>query len=187
MELVDISHPLSYNLAALVAGLVLATGLIGTVSAAEYLVGPDPDDWWTVYPDHHPGAGSEVDHPSWVLELLEDGPILILDHSTNCIPCINQEEAANAVLEEVGEDAIAFENLIADPNNERANALFEVYDPNGRKSLVPLTVIITLVEKDGNVVVGWKSAEGETGEDWLLSYVEDAIEYHEENVGDWDA
>ncbi|AET64918.1 hypothetical protein Mhar_1557 [Methanothrix harundinacea 6Ac] len=186
--MVDISHPLSYNLAALVAGLVLATGLIGTVSAAEYLVGPDPDDWWTVYPDHHPGAGSEVDHPSWVLELLEDGPILILDHSTNCEACIKQEEAANAVLEEVGEDAIAFENLIADPNNERANALFEIYDPNAGTWYIPLTVIITLVEdEEGNVVVGWHSGEGETGEDWLLSYVEDAIQYHEENVGDWDA
>lgn len=125
VELVDISHPLNYKLAALVTEIVIAAGLIGAVSAAEYPVGSGPDDWWTAYPDQHPGAGSEVDHPSWVLDLLEDGPILILDHSTNCEACIKQEDAANAALEEVGEDAIAFENLIADPENERANALFE--------------------------------------------------------------
>lgn len=185
--MVDISHPLNYKLAALVTEIVIAAGLIGAVSAAEYPVGSGPDDWWTAYPDQHPGAGSEVDHPSWVLDLLEDGPILILDHSTNCEACIKQEDAANAALEEVGEDAIAFENLIADPENERANALFEVYDPNAGKWYIPLTVIITLLREDGNVVVGWHSGEGETGEDWLLSYVEDAIEYHEENVDGWDA
>lgn len=186
--MVNISHLVKNKLGALVAGLVLAAGLIGAVSAAEYSVGSGSDDWWTVYSNQHPGAGSEVDHPSWVLDLLEDGPILILDHSTNCEACIKQEEAANAVLEEVGEDSIAFENLIADPENERANALFEIYDPNAGTWYIPLTVIITLVEdEDGNVVVGWHSGEGDTGEDWLLSYVEDAIEYHEENVGDWDA
>jgi hypothetical protein len=91
-------------------------------------------------------------------------------------------------LEEVGEESIAYENLISEPSNEKAVRLFDVYDPNGGKQYIPLTIIITLVEdEDGNVVVGWHSAEDDTGEDWVRSYVEDAIDYHEENVGDWDA
>jgi hypothetical protein len=187
-ELVSITHLTKIKLSALVMGAVMVAGLIATVSAAEYSVGSGPDDWWTVYPDQHPDAGSEVDHPQWVLDELEDKPILILDHSTNCKACIDQEEAADAVLEEVGEESIAYENLIAEPSNERAASLFDVYDPNGGKPYIPLTIIITLVEdEDGNVVVGWHSAEDDTGEDWLSSYVQDAIDYHEENVGDWDA
>jgi hypothetical protein len=184
----NISYIVKNKLAALVVGVILAAELVAAVSAAECSVGSGPDDWWTVYPDYHPDAGSEVDHPEWVLEYLEDKPILILDHSTNCEACINQEDAADAVLMEVGEDSIAFENLISEPDNERAVRLFDVYDPNGGKQYIPLTVIITLVEdEDEDVVVGWHSAEGETGEDWLSSYVEDAIEYYEENVENWDA
>jgi hypothetical protein len=164
----------------------MAAGLVGTVSAAEHSVGSGPDDWWTVYPDQHPEAGSEVDHPQWVLTELEEKPVLILDHSVEkCKACIEQEGYVDAVLEKYGDD-VTYKNLISieDP---RADELFEIYDPNGGKPYIPLTVILTLVEdSDGNVVVGWHSMEDpDGGEEMVRSYVVDAIEYHEENVGEW--
>jgi len=176
-------------LTTLVVGIVLAAGLVGAVSATEYSVGTGPDDWWTVYPDQHPNAGSEVDHPQWILDSLEEKPVLILDHSTGrCKACIDQESYVDAVLEDNGDD-VTYENLISGGGDTRADELFDIYDPNGGKPYIPLTVILTLVEdSDGNVVVGWHSMEDPTGgEEMVRSYVEDAIDYHEENVGDWDA
>jgi hypothetical protein len=177
-------------LTTLVVGIiVLAAGLVGAVSATEYSVGSGPDDWWTVYPDQHPNAGSEVDHPQWILDELEEKPVLILDHSTGkCKACIDQESYVDAVLEDYGDD-VTYENLISGGSDTRADELFDIYDPNGGKPYIPLTVILTLVEdSDGNVVVGWHSMEDPAGgEEMVRSYIEDAIDYHEENVGDWDA
>ena len=168
-------------------GIVLAAGLASTVSAAEHTVGSESDDWWIVYPDQHPEAGSEVDHPEWLLNELEETPVLILDHSDEtCQDCIDQEGYINAVLEEY-RDNVAYENLIGGIGDDRADELFNVYDPNGGINYVPLTIILTLVrDSDENVVVGWHSVEGaDGGEELVRSYVEDAIDYHEENVGDW--
>jgi hypothetical protein len=177
------------HLTTLVVGIVLAAGLVGAVSATERSIGSGPDDWWTVYPDQHPNAGSEVDHPQWILDELEEKPVLILDHSTGkCKACIDQESYVDAVLEDYGDD-VTYENLISGGSDTRADELFDIYDPNGGKPYIPLTVILTLVEdSDGNVVVGWHSMEDPAGgEEMVRSYVEDAIDYHEENVGDWDA
>lgn len=165
----------------------MAAGLVGVVSAAERSVGSGPDDWWTVYPDQHPEAGSEVEHPKWVLDSLDEKPVLILDHSTGkCKACIEQEGYVDAVLEEYG-DGVTYENLIYGVGDDKADGLFEIYDPNGGKNYIPLTVILTLVEdSDGNVVIGWHSMEDpDGGEEMVKSYIEDAIDYHEENVGEW--
>jgi hypothetical protein len=164
----------------------MAAGRVGAVSAADPAGGPPPHDWWTVYPDQHPKAGSEVEHPQWVLDSLDKKPILILDHSTGkCKACIDQEGYVDAVLEEYGDD-VTYENLISS-EDPRADELFDIYDPNGGKPYIPLTVILTLVEdSEGNVVVGWHSMEDAAGgEEMVRSYVEDAIEYHDENVGEW--
>jgi len=185
--LVDISYLVKSKSCALILGIIVAASLVAVVSAADRSVGTGPDDWWTAYPDHHQNAGSEVDHPLWVLEILKDRPLLILDHSTNCKACIDQEDAADAVMEEYGSD-IRYENLIVNVGDFRAEGLFDVYDPDGGKQYIPLTIVLTLVEdSDGNVVVGWQSAEDATGVDRLRSLVEDAIELHDENVGGWDA
>jgi hypothetical protein len=188
--LVYISHLIKIKrLATLVVGIILATGLIAVVSATEYSIGSGPDDWWTVYPDQHPNASSVVAHPQWILDSLEEKPVLILDHSTGkCKACVDQESYVDAVLEDYGDD-VTYENLISGGSDLKAEELFNIYDPNGGKSYIPLTVILTLVQdSDGNVVVGWHSMEDAAGgEEMVRSYVEDAIDYHEENVEDWDA
>ena len=181
--MVYISHQFKISLCALILGIIMAAGLVAVASAAERSVGTGPDDWWTAYPDHHPMAGSDVDHPPWVLKILQDRPLLILDHSTNCIPCIEQEKAADAVMEDYGDD-IAYENLVPGVGDFNADEIFDIYGIQ----YIPLTIVLTLVEDEaGNVVVGWHTAEDATGVDWLRSVVEDAIEFHEENVGGWDA
>lgn len=184
--MVDISHPVKIKSCALILGIIMAVGLVAVASAAERSVGSGPDDWWTAYPDRHPDAGSQVPHPRWVLDILRDRPLLILDHSTNCKACTDQEEAADAVLEDYGDD-IAFENLIVNVGDFRAEGLFDVYDPDGGKQYIPLTIVLTLVEgSDGKVVVAWHSVEDATSVEWLRSLVRDAIELHGENVGGWD-
>ena len=185
--MVYISRKIANTLAALVLGLVLSAGLVASVSATEYSVGFGPDDWWTVYQDHHANAGSEVDHPQWVLDLLAEKPVLILDHSTNCEGCISQESYVNAVLEDYGDD-VAYENLITGSGDRKADTLFDIYDPNGGKPTMPLTVILTLVDVDGEVVVGWHSMEDAAGgEEMVRTYVEDAIDYYDTNIDDWEA
>ena len=174
--MVDISHLVKNKLAALVAGFVLAAGL-AAVSAAEYSVGSGPDDWWISYPDQSPASGSDVSHPDWVLDALEDKPILIYAH-LGCSYCKPQTDAVNEIVDEYG----------ADGSDERSEEALAAYDPNGGTSLVPLTVILTLVPgDDGGVDVAWHSTEEVTGKEWIGEYVEDAINYHEENVESWDA
>jgi len=49
-------------------------------------LGNGVDTFWTSYPMGHPQSGSVVAHPQWVLDALQNGPVMILDHSTNCQP-----------------------------------------------------------------------------------------------------
>jgi thiol-disulfide isomerase/thioredoxin len=184
--LVDISHLVKNKLAALVAGFVLATGLVAAVSAAEYSVGSGPDDWWISYPDQSPASGSDVIHPDWVLDALEDKPVLIYAH-LGCSYCKPQTDAINEIVNEYGDD-IVFYDIPGDGSDERIGEIFAAYDPNGGTSTVPLTAIVTLVSgEDGEAEVAWHSTEEVTGKEWIGEYVEDAIDYHEENVESWDA
>ncbi|MGC9515314.1 thioredoxin family protein [Methanocrinis sp.] len=185
-ELVSITHLTKIKLSALVMGAVMVAGLVATVSAAEYSVGSGPDDWWTSYPDQSPASGSAVSHPDWVLDALEDKPVLIYSH-LECSYCVPQTEAINEIVDEYGDD-IEFYEILGDGSDERIEEAFAAYDPNGGTSTVPLTVIVTLVAgEDGGAEVAWHSTEEVTGKEWIEEYVQDAIDYHEENVGDWDA
>ena len=184
--MVDISHLVKNKLAALVAGFVLATGLVAIVSAAEYSVGSGPDDWWISYPDQSPASGSDVIHPDWVLDALEDKPVLIYAH-LGCSYCKPQTDAVNEIVDEYGDD-IEFYDISADGSDERSGEALAAYDPNGGTSTVPLTAIVTLVSgEDGEAEVAWHSTEEVTGKEWIGEYVEDAVDYHEENVESWDA
>ena len=161
------------KIAALAAGIFLAASLVAVVSA--FSVGSGPDDWWT----------SDVSHPDWVLDALEEKPVLVYAH-LGCDYCKPQTDAVNEIVEEYG-DEIEFFDLPADGSDERSEEALASYDPNGGASLVPLTVIVTLAAgEDGEVEVAWHSTEEVTGKEWIQEYVEDAIDSHEENVENWD-
>lgn len=176
----------------MVFGVFLATGILITATLAEsdteYLVGSEDDDWWITYPDQHPNAGFEVDHPQWIIDALVDQPIIILDHSSGgCKACVYQESYVDAVLEDYDKD-IAYYNMIAGVGEFEAEELFDIYDPDGGASYVPLTIVLTLVQDpEDEIVVGWHSVEDDKGgEDLVRYYVEDAIMYYEDNRDDWD-
>ena len=147
-------------------------------------VGSSEEDWWTVYPTQNPSWGEMPDHPSWLTDKLKNGPILILDHSEGCEPCVQQQADVDSIMKNYGED-IQFVKLLSG-TDARAAEVFQIYDPNGSPSYVPLTIIVTLVEdSSGNVRIGWHGDEGATGIEWLTDYVKDAIYYHHNNVDDW--
>ncbi len=196
-ELVGISKAIMRTyIVTFLIGVILATGSLGSISPGQsemslssvQSIGSGADDWWIDYPDQHPATGSEVDHPKWVLNALKKGPVLILDHSTNCIPCIDQEDDAESVLEDLGDDNMSYFNIISDGSDRRADELLDVYDPDGGIPYIPLTIVVTLVQNsDGGVVVGWHSVVGATGKEWIRSYADDAISYYQENSDDWNA
>jgi hypothetical protein len=146
--------------------------------------GSSDEDWWTSQPNQNPSSGIIPEHPSWVIDKLRKGPVLILTHSEGCMPCITQQEDIAKLLKVYGKE-IQFVDLLSGSDQE-ASQTFDLYDPNGSPNYIPLSIVITLIEDgNGDVRVAWHSAEGATGSQWLTKYVKDAIYYHDKNIGDW--
>lgn len=177
------------GLLAMLAALFLATCILTTGSLAvepEHDVGTGDDNWWVGYPSQSPSSGSEVEHPDWVLESLSEKPVVILCHSTDCKSCKLQISYIDKALEEYGQD-VDYYDVLADEDWEKAEDVFEAYDPTGGKNYVPTTVIVTLARgSDGKVVPVWHSIETATSEEWLKSYMGDAISYYDQDSADWE-
>ena len=149
--------------------------------SAKYLEGSGDDDWWINYPDQHPDSNTTVNHPKWVLDSLENKPVVILVHSDRCDPCIQQQEDIEEALEEYGEE-VEYYDIMSDGNDDRANEAFESYDPNDEQNYIPLTVMVSLIEdKNGDNKITWHSAEGATGKEWIKDYMKDSIYYYYKN------
>ena len=143
----------------------------------EQNVGSQEDDWWDRYPDQHPDSGGQVNHTDWVRESLDNKVVLILDHSEGCSPCLQQQEDIDKILESLG-NYVKYLDIMADGSDERSDDVFELYDPDSSQHYIPLTVIVTITEDQyGGERVLWHSAEGATGEQWLRTYLKDAIYY----------
>jgi len=168
----------------LIAGLFIS-GALAEDTKPHYKVGSGADDWWITYPDQHSSSGSAVKHPQWVLDSLKEKPVLILDHSKDCKPCKEQIGYVDAVLPAFGKD-LTYYNMMADGDDPRTNDVFGAYNPTGGPDYVPITVIVTLVRgPDGEAQVGWHSMDDSTSEEWLRSYMSDAVYYYSENSADW--
>jgi hypothetical protein len=149
-------------------------------------VGSGSDDWWTAYPDQHENASSAVDHPDWVLEDLEERPILILVHSSNCRPCLIQVPRIESAVERFGEN-LTYHDVVAEGSGYlEALDILDVYDPDGGAQYVPTTIFITLAEgPDGAVDVAWHSQPDVMSQEEIDSYAKDAIYYHQINKDSW--
>jgi hypothetical protein len=168
--------------ASLIAVFLFA--ILFSASAAENSVGSGNDDWWTIYPKQSTAAGTDVNHPAWVLDALEKKPVLIYVHK-DCSYCAPQTAAVNNVSDEFKGD-ITYYEIKADGSDSRAEEALQAYDPNGGVSYVPMTIIVTLApDSEGNVMPVWHSNEDLTGDDWIKNYVEDAISYYDENSSNW--
>lgn len=148
----------------------------------EHKTGSSENDWWTAYPDINPAPGSPVDHPSWVEDILDDGPLIILDHSEGCAPCVAQTGDIEAIKKNY-QGQITYLDLLSSGDDPRAFEAFNAYDPNGDPPYIPLTIIITRVKDGSGTRIVWHSTEGATGQDWIEGYVKDAIYYYDESQG----
>jgi hypothetical protein len=177
-----ISMDIITKISHLIAIFLLASGI--NAIGAEYPVGSGNDDWWTAYPDQSPGAGGDVNHPSWVLDALKAKPVLIYVHKS-CSYCAPQTLAIQNITEEFN-GQITFFEIMGDGSDARSEEALQAYDPNGGVMYVPMTVIVTLATNpEGEVVPIWHSTEEVTGDAWVKNYVEDAIVQYDENSADW--
>jgi thiol-disulfide isomerase/thioredoxin len=170
----------------LIAVVVLATSFVVCSNAlgAEHPVGSGNDTWWTTYPDRSPGSGSEVKHPSWVLDALKNKPVVVYVH-LGCSYCRPQTDAMAEVVKEYG-DKFTYYDISADGSDARSEPALRAYDPNGNATLVPMTIIVTLApDSSGKVQVVWHSTEEVTGKAWIEDYVLEAIDYYEANSANW--
>jgi len=166
----------------LITLILLASGICALGS--EYPIGSGNDDWWTTYPDQSSGAGEEVNHPSWVMDALQEKPVLIYVHKS-CDYCQPQTNAIQNVSGELGGE-IAFFEINAEGSDSRAEEALQAYDPNGGTMYVPLTVIVSLASNsEGEVVPVWHSTDEITGDAWIKSYAADALAQYDEFSSEW--
>lgn len=143
-------------------------------------VGTGPEDFWTTYPSSHPSSGGTVAHPQWMLSALENGVVMVLDHSEGCAPCITQGTICEAVHSE--NPGITYFDLLSGTDEPQASEAFAAYDPSGGIHYVPLTIIATkVISPYGDVTVGWHSWEGVIDKTSLLSWIADAQSHYDEN------
>ncbi|MEI6104878.1 MAG: thioredoxin family protein [Methanothrix sp.] len=177
--------------------LVLAAmAVFGTASIAqsldwnsyslEHAVGSGDDDWWTTYPDQHENSGSAVKHPDWVLKALKEKPLIILIHSSNCVPCLTQMPRIKAAAESFSGDLEYYDILAEGSGYDKAIGILDVYNPAGGAQYVPTTIFITLAKgPDGTVDVAWHSEIDAMSPERIDAYVKDSIYYYKQNSAAW--
>ncbi|MFO7676916.1 MAG: thioredoxin family protein [Thermoplasmatota archaeon] len=140
--------------------------------------GTGENNFWITYPEKLSKSGVEVNHPQWVLDELENNPILIVAGSDDCAPCIMQKRNINTVLETY-EEQIQYFNIPTDGSDPRAWDAYNAYWSQDTSWYIPLTAIITKGrDTDNEVAIYWHSSTGSTGEQWISDFVKDAIYYH---------
>lgn len=151
-----------------------------------HAVGSGSGDWWTTYPDQHENSGSEAEHPAWVMEALKEKPVLILIHSSNCVPCLTQMPRIEAAVQSFGED-LQYNDVLAEGSGyEKAIGILDVYDPTGGAQYVPTTIFITLAKgPDETVGVAWHSEIDAMSRERIDAYVKDSIYYYKQNKAAW--
>lgn len=180
-------------LAAMAAFSIAGFAVTGTAQSQDWnsyspahAVGSGDDDWWTAYPDKHENSGSAAKHPDWVLKNLKEKPVLILIHSSNCVPCLTQTPRISAAAESFSGDLAYYDILAEGSGFEKAIEILDVYSPTGGAQYVPTTIFITLAKgPDGTVDVAWHSEIDAMSQGRIDAYVKDAIYYYKQNSAAW--
>ena len=152
-----------------------------------HAVGSGDDDWWTTYPDQNENSGKEVQHSDWMIDALKEKPVLILIHSSTCVPCLAQLPRIKAAAEKYSGDIDYHDVLGEGASLQEAIDILDVYDPYGiGKPVVPTTIFVTLAKgPDGKVGVAWHSEVDAMSEERIDSFVNDAIYYYKQNSAAW--
>ncbi|MDD2835784.1 MAG: thioredoxin family protein [Methanothrix sp.] len=152
-----------------------------------HAVGSGDDDWWMTYPDQNENSGKAVEHLDWIVKALKEKPVLILIHSSNCVPCLTQTPRIKAAANSFSGDLDYYDILGEGDSLQEAIDILDVYDPYGMgKPVVPTTIFITLAKgPDGKVGVVWRSEIDAMSEGRIDAYVKDAIYYYKQNSAAW--
>ncbi len=152
-----------------------------------HAVGSGDDDWWMTYPDQNENSGKAVEHLDWIVKALKEKPVLILIHSSNCVPCLTQTPRIKAAANSFSGDLDYYDILGEGDSLQEAIDILDVYDPYGMgKPVVPTTIFITLAKgPDGKVEVVWRSEIDAMSEGRIDAYVKDAIYYYKQNSAAW--
>jgi thiol-disulfide isomerase/thioredoxin len=153
-----------------------------------YNLGPGDNDWWREYPDQNKDSGMTVEHLSWIEDALEEKPVLILVHSSDCIPCLVQVPRINNALKSYGLNISYYDILAEGKGMQKAMGILDVYNPAGRdeQQYVPTTIFVTLIKgSDGEADVAWHSQTDIMSDDEINSYTKDAIYYYNQNAAGW--
>jgi hypothetical protein len=180
---------LTWMILAIFAASAAALAQDGDSYTPAFEVGSGSNDWWTTYPDQHENASSAVEHPDWVLEELEEKPILILIHSSNCRACLFQVPKIQSAVDRFGENLTYHDVLAQDSTYFEALKILDVYGPynKGEMQYVPTTIFITLAEgTDGSIDVAWHSQPDIMSQEDIDSYVKDSISLHQMNKDSWE-
>lgn len=149
-------------------------------------LGSGDNDWWTAYPDQNENSGSTVDHPTWVQDALKEKPVLILVHSSNCVPCLTQIPRIKSALESYGSNLSYYDVLAEDGSLRKAMDILDIYNPMGGAQYVPTTIFVTLIKgPDGKVEVAWHSQLDAMSKEEIDSYIKDSIYYYNQNAAGW--
>jgi len=147
-------------------------------------LGTGTDDFGVTYPMNHPNSSESVDHLAWVLESLNQHCVVMVVHRTGCVTCQPQADRMIALAEKY-EDDVTFYDLDISLGGDTEQKAYEayVYDPAGPPGYIALTVLVTTIEVNGNVVYGWHSWEGDVDDVELEGWVKDTIYYYYLNNG----
>ena len=152
-----------------------------------HAAGSGDKDWWTTYPDQNENSGSAVNHPDWIEKALKEKPVLILIHSSNCVPCLTQTPRISAAADSFSSD-LDYNDVLGEGSSlQKAIEILDVYDPFGSgKPVVPTTIFITLAKgPDGKVDVAWHSEIDAMSQENIDDYVKDSIYYYKQNSAAW--
>ena len=151
-----------------------------TTYEQKFNLGSGDDDWWVKYPDQHPSNGTDFTHPSWVLNNLDNKPVVVLVGAEWCPACKQQETDLAPIINDLGSD---FKYIYINTSKDERTMEAISYDPTGKENSIPVTAIVTKAKNtQGDKTVVWHSALGATGEQWLRQYIKDAIYLHHEHA-----
>lgn len=187
------------SISAWIAALSLTVLILGSTFAGAqnatagyqpaYTLGTGKDNWWVRYPDQNLNSDEPVGHPTWVLSALKAGPVMILDHTDYCRPCVKLQADVKRIMANIS-TAMTYFDLDAEGRDRRAQDALDIYSPTGlSENRVPLLVILTLIRDGDDLKVAWHSSTGlpvdsegnDLGEAMVRSYLQDAIYYHSLN------
>lgn len=148
----------------------------GNMIAGDGKIGTGDSNFWTTYPDSRPVPGSAVAHPTWLINEMSSGPVMLLVHQEGCAACAIQLPICLNVYESHSGN-LTYLDILGGRDSQRLNDCIVTYDPDDGTHYVPLTILVTkMVDASGNTVIAWHSWEDVIKTTELTSWVEDAID-----------